>query len=268
MNKARRLGSFFSFSSFVRKLPWIFFGVYSILSILLYKERLFADSGFYFFSITNFESLMIPHGRWAVAILQLPLLAAVGMGAPLKLAALIFSLSFPMFYAVIYFLNGHILRSRRAAWIPVGLLAFSSPTLFFWPVSELMLGLAVLSVLVAVSDSELPRMHSTIIIELLCVLVCIIALMFHIGTYPIIIFLLAFLWLDSRIKLRTLGICLCSATVFVLFKLAIGLDDYESNRLALNASLLDWTYLPRLFRNFVSGQIFVTLGLCLIMQHG
>lgn len=210
---------------------------------------------------------MIPHGRWAVVIVQFPLLAAVGMGAPLKLAALIFSVTFPMFYAGICFLNGYLLRSHRASWIPLGLLAFSSPTLFFWPVSELMQGLAVLSVLIAITDSNSRIVASARLKEVCCAMICIFALMFHIGTYPIILILLAFLWLDAKINLRNVWICLGVATAYLLIKLTNGLDDYEANRLALNGSLLEWSYLPRLVRNFSSGLFFITFGLFLIIRR-
>lgn len=268
MFKSPRLGSVFSYRGFVRMLPLAFFGMYSILSLVFYKERLFADSGFYFFSITNFESFMIPHGRWGTALLQLPLLAGIKLCAGLNQLAAVFSLSFPLFYAGIFCINKYILRARRAAWIPIGLLAFSSPTLFFWPVSELAQGLAVLSILIAISDSGSRIVSFPLIREVSGVAVCLFSLSFHIGTYPVILFVLACLRLDSRINMQTVLACLVPATAYVIIKFALGLDDYEANRLALNESILDWAYLPRIFHNFVSGQIFVTLGLSLILQLG
>ncbi len=268
MIKCFRLGSAVNYHRFVRILPLAFFGLYSILSLVLYKERLFADAGFYFFSITNFESLMIPHGRWATALLQLPLLAGIKLGAGLKQLAVIFSLSFPLFYAGIFCINKYILRARRAAWIPIGLLAFSSPTLFFWPVSELMQGLAALSVLIAFFDSDSRIGNSPLIRDVCGAAVCLLALSFHIGSFPVILFLMAFLRINSRIDLRTVWACLGPAIAYIIIKYALGLDDYEANRLAINESILDWAYLPRIFHNFVSGQIFVTLGLGLILQLG
>lgn len=93
----------------------LFFLIYFLFAVFYAKERvLFVDSAYQFFKIINFEDFNIEAGRFSAVITQIPLLTAVKLHLPLNWLLLIFSLSFPLLYYLIYLISVYLFKQPAA----------------------------------------------------------------------------------------------------------------------------------------------------------
>ncbi|MBK7031567.1 MAG: hypothetical protein IPH45_21275 [Bacteroidales bacterium] len=121
--------------------PWF---ILMALSIILYKERIFADSGFYVAQFINNRFFWIECQRIVLAISQVLPLSAVWIGLELKYVLILYSVSHVLFFYLLFLFVYYILRDRRS-----GLLIILTQTVgitfsFFTPMFELYYGVPLL----------------------------------------------------------------------------------------------------------------------------
>lgn len=93
---------------FILLIGHLFFLIYFIFSIIFFKERLlFVDSSYQFFKIINYEEFNIEAGRISTIITQIPLYLALNTNMPVYYLALLFSISFPILFYLIYLIISH-----------------------------------------------------------------------------------------------------------------------------------------------------------------
>ena len=112
------------------------------LSILLYKERLFADASHYFFHSINSGWFHIEHGRIVLGIPQFITLIPYYLGFPFKYLVVFSSLSHELFYYGVFLLLFYRLQDHLAA---MGLLLIhliGQLWLYYSPMLEICYGAA------------------------------------------------------------------------------------------------------------------------------
>lgn len=129
----------------------IAFIILCLLSIYFYKERiLFSDSVFQFFKLINYEKLNVEASRYGAIIPQLPVLGLLDYGLSLKSLTILYSLSFILWYYLLYILCGHWLKNIPAALSIVFAFTLCISKSFYHPVTETHQALVYAMVLFAV----------------------------------------------------------------------------------------------------------------------
>jgi len=146
----------------VPHLPWV---VLFALAALLYKARIFADSGFYVSQFINNQSFWIECQRVVLGISQVIPLVGVWMGLEIRYVLLLYSLSHVIFFYFLFIFVYYGLRDRRS-----GLLIILAQTVgimhsFFTPMFELYYGVPLLITFYAIW--QLPFRYRTIYILLI-----------------------------------------------------------------------------------------------------
>lgn len=107
-------------------------------------ERLYSDSGYYFFQIVNKQAFQIEHGRLVLFLSQSLTWIGVHLRLPLKLLVLIYSLTHVLFHFGLAFITYKFLKNNQAA-IVICLLQFVGiREAHFTPQFELFYGLSLL----------------------------------------------------------------------------------------------------------------------------
>lgn len=123
---------------------YLLLAAFLVLSLIYYQERMaFLDAAFYLFEMARTGSPAIFHSRFISVFTQWLPLGAIHLSLPLKTVALLYSLSFPLYYALCYALCGVQKDYRMALSLLVYLCLFTSHN-FYWHLSELNLGTALL----------------------------------------------------------------------------------------------------------------------------
>jgi hypothetical protein len=209
----------------VPHLPWI---ILIILSVLLYKERIFADSGFYVSQIINNRSFWIECQRIVLGISQILPLAAVWIGLDLRYVLILYSVSHVLFFYILFLFVYYGLRDRRS-----GLLIILTQTVgiiysFFTPMFELYYGVPLLITFYAIWRLNI---RASLIVLILVILEILVLL-----SHPLAFILFPFLLLYdfNRKKKRQLSLYLILIVVMigVIVLKAYTLCPYETSKLS------------------------------------
>ncbi len=120
------------------------FGILIVLSIVLYKERLFVDASYYFFKAINSGFFHVEHGRVVLVFSQIAPLIASFLGLPLKLVMLIASIGNELFYYAIFLLTFYGLKNRLAGIAVLAIHLIGQTWLFYVPMAEIYYGAALM----------------------------------------------------------------------------------------------------------------------------
>jgi hypothetical protein len=103
---------------FFKKIELYYFLIliYSIFCLHFAFERMLnTDNSFQLFQIINTKNFFFQERRFGVFPTQIPLLIATYLKLPLKWLIYIYSLSFPLLYFCIIYINSQILKCKEAA---------------------------------------------------------------------------------------------------------------------------------------------------------
>ncbi|MBS1775564.1 MAG: hypothetical protein JSS64_04710 [Bacteroidetes bacterium] len=126
-------------------LGFVAFAALLAMSIVYYKERtIFSDMAFYLFNIVKDGNFVFFHGRFIAAITEIFPLLAVKASFPLWVVALSYSLGVVIFNWVVYILCGSLFKRYDFALLILFLNLLFVTDVFYWMISELLLGLALL----------------------------------------------------------------------------------------------------------------------------
>ncbi|MEZ5043232.1 MAG: hypothetical protein R2828_25275 [Saprospiraceae bacterium] len=140
----------------------VFFLLLMVMSIVYYKERLLSfDAANYTFQLIYFQDFYIGHDRWISAPTQILPLLAIKAGASLKTILMTYSVSFILFYYLIFNAIVYLVRQPKVGLFLALSLCLSMRYKFFGPVGEVILSIGLLALLLAWANrdrSQFPRL--------------------------------------------------------------------------------------------------------------
>ncbi len=133
------------------KAPELFFvliTVYIVFSIVYAYERMLnTDCSYQLFQVVNFKKFFFQENRFGVIFTQIPLLIGVYLHLPMKLLLYVYSVSFPLEYLIIIWINASVFKCREAALATVLSLLIGVSSTFFHSITETHQVLAISSLL-------------------------------------------------------------------------------------------------------------------------
>jgi len=208
----------------VPHLPWL---ILIGLSVLLYKERIFADSGFYVSQFINNRFFWIECQRIVLGISQLLPLAAVWFGLELRYVLILYSVSHVLFFYGLFLFVYYGLRDRRS-----GLLIILSQTVgiiysFFTPMFELYYGVPLLITFYAIWRLNI---RASLVVLILVVLEILI-LLSHPLAFMLFPFLLIYDYSRKKQKPVSLYVIITLVMAGVIVLKTYTMCPYETGKL-------------------------------------
>ena len=172
----------------------LYLGLLAMLLLLalawhFYLERVaYYDLAYHVFTFIRLKTLFIQNRRFVAAVTQLPPLLAVRAGWPIDHILRLYSLTFALYYLVVYLLSAKWLKNEQVALVVVFLSLLISSSTFFWAQSELPQSLAALLFFYAgvARQAPLPPRFSTLALAALVPV--------FIFGHPVAIFAFLFIW--------------------------------------------------------------------------
>ncbi|NUM50536.1 MAG: hypothetical protein HUU48_05415 [Flavobacteriales bacterium] len=231
----------------IRYVGHLFFIIYAVLSVYYATERIvFIDSAKYLFDLINHQTLFITGREGGYPVLLLPLLF-IKLKLSLYLVIAAFSVSYALLFYLIFLLIVYGLKSDAAAWLLIFSLILCTRDTFYYPATEVYLGMAYVCILYAVLFSEVIK-HRVIRYGLSLILIYICYL-----THPITIFLILPLLLYKLFELTekkekwVLALLACVSFLFYVVRpfmaKSINANEYTGYRKAFSV----FSYLPEVF---------------------
>jgi hypothetical protein len=125
-------------------VPHLPFILLALLSVFLYRERLYADAGYYLFNAVNSGSFWIEHDRYVLAISQLLPLTGVWLGLSMKPVLIMYSLGHVLFFYLLFLFVYFGLDDRRSGLMIILIQTVGILHSFFTPQFELYYGIGLL----------------------------------------------------------------------------------------------------------------------------
>ncbi|MFZ4705971.1 MAG: hypothetical protein ACOYMF_08170 [Bacteroidales bacterium] len=169
----------------VPHLPFILLGM---LAVFLFRERLYADSGYYLFKAVNSRFFWIEHDRYVLAISQLLPLIGVWCGLSLKPILIMYSLGHVLFFYFLFIFVYFGLDDRRSGLMLILIQTVGILHSFFTPQFELYYGIGLLIVFYSLFRQNIGGWFTIVLLVLLEVL----ALTSHPFVFGLFAFLLLF----------------------------------------------------------------------------
>lgn len=149
-----------------KQILWISsftYGILAILALIFYKERvIFSDAVCHFFIVLKSGGYFNPILRYGVYIVQTPLLLATKLHLSHAALAIIYSLTFVAYQAIIFSLAYWISKDYK---IPLIWLLFNTLIVtdtFYWMISELPLGVGIAVLFFAFLQAHSSELRSEI----------------------------------------------------------------------------------------------------------
>ena len=115
----------------------ILFAVLGLFAILLFEERLLADSSYYIFRVINNESFWVEHNRFILVFSQILPLIGVKLGFDLKTVLYLYSIGHVVFFYIIFLVTRYYYKSKEAGVFLLLLQTMGIMSGFFVPMFEL-----------------------------------------------------------------------------------------------------------------------------------
>ena len=124
-------------SSVLMLFQWLVFAILILLSVLFYRERLIADSGYYLMRIINSRMPWSEHGRFILIFSQLLPWFGIILHLPMKAILLLYSLNHVLFHFLIFYLVVFRYKNTGAGILIILLQVAGLVTGFLVPMFEL-----------------------------------------------------------------------------------------------------------------------------------
>ena len=132
-------------TSFYKRLGYLTWLAMLALAVVFYQERaFFMDAGFQLFNMINEECIQIYHYRFITAVPQIIPYLLMKINAPLWVLAMTFSISYILFFLLIYHILIRYLKNIELGWVLIFLFTLISLDTFYHMQSEFYLGLSLL----------------------------------------------------------------------------------------------------------------------------
>ncbi|CAG0972392.1 MAG: hypothetical protein HND27_06620 [Bacteroidetes bacterium] len=231
----------------IRYVGHLFFIIYAVLSVYYATERIvFIDSAKYLFDLINHQTLFITGREGGYPVLLLPLLF-IKLKLSLYLIIVAFSLSYALLFYLIFLLVVYVLKNAAAAWLLIFSLILCTRDTFYYPATEVYLGMAYVCILYAVLFSEVIK-HRLALYTLSLILIYVCYL-----THPITIFLILplllfkFFELTEKVEKWVIAAFACISFLFFVIRpfieKSVNANEYTGYRKAFSF----FSYLPEVF---------------------
>ena len=218
------------------------FIVLGLLSIHFYKERVFfLDLSYILFKIIQQNSLDIQINRFVSSFTQAFPYVGVQLNLPLSQIAKLYSISFVVFQFTTFLI---LLKFLKHDFLALGLLLLNTlivTHIFYWTPSELIQGMAILFLFLAVLDQLVsqPRPNYFFLKHISCMLLLVTVCFAH----PLIIFPLVFAQLfmmsNYNSKIKTILFYLFSTVIIYYLKSILLSNDYDASHTKQIENLID-----------------------------
>lgn len=156
----------------------LFFLCLTLLSIYFWKERQAFDAAHYLFEIIDRKFFYVAHQRPIGIVSQVLPVLGVWLHLPLKAIAILYSLGDIIWYYLLFLLMAYKLETRRGIICLLLILSLTIRYSFFCPVTELLQGLALLPVWLALLGRSF-RFRFPILISLMGIIIFSHPLLFY-----------------------------------------------------------------------------------------
>ena len=113
------------------------------MSVLLFKERLYADAAYYAFFTVNKGWFHIEHGRTVLALSQVLPLIGYYLGFPLKVLLVLWSLGHELFFYLLFLIILYPLKDRAGAFALLLVHLVGQLWMYYSPMYEIAYGAAI-----------------------------------------------------------------------------------------------------------------------------
>lgn len=228
-----------------------------IMSVVLYKERMFADASYYLFHAINSQWFHVEHGRTVLALSQIFPILGTWLHLPLKVVLVLGSLGHEFFYYAVFLICLYGLKDKRAALAVIAVHVIGQLSLYWSPMLEICYGAALSVLFYSILQSAKWKDDKWLIFMLF---VQWFAMMSHPENFLLIGVGIAYHFLQNGFQKRIhLGVGIFTVVAFIIEILTFSeyekghsqLIDSEQKATALN--LLDTEYLQNVvsvFTNF------------------
>lgn len=209
----------------VPHLPWF---ILIALATLLYKERIFADSGFYVSQFINNRFFWIECQRIVLAISQVLPLTAVWLGIEIRYVLILYSLSHVLFFYFLFIFVYYGLRDRRSGLLIILFQTVGIMYSFFTPMFELYYGAPLLITFYAIWKLNIRAPLMTLLLVFLEALI----LLSHPLAFLLFPFLLLYDFSRKRQRHWTIYLWMAITMVAVIVLKAYTMCPYETGKLS------------------------------------
>lgn len=208
----------------VPHVPWLILLAYSVL---LYKARIFADSGFYVAQFINNKFFWIECQRIVLAISQLLPLIGVWTGVEIRYVLLLYSMSHVLFFYFLFIFVYYGLRDRRSGLLIIIFQTVGIMHSFFTPMFELYYGVPLLITFYAIWRLPYRSPGKLVLLLVLEILI----LLSHPLAFMLFPFLLLYDYRKTTAKPRSYYVVLAIFFLFAVIFKAFFMCSYESGKL-------------------------------------
>lgn len=206
------------------------FSVLLVLSVLFYKERsILLDNSFFLFEMLRLDEATVQRNRFIAGIPQMLPLLASRLSLSLKWVLVAYSASYVLYQFACYLVTGSLLKNYRLALSLLFVNTLLITHVFFWNLSELLLGIGLIFPLLAlIAESEQKK--PLVLLRLLQATgIFLIAFSHPLIVFPFL-FIIVFFWLskNSGISKKELAITCMIFLLLYSFKTLFLTDAYES----------------------------------------
>lgn len=246
------------------------------LSIIQYKERLFADASYYFFHAINSGCFHVEHGRIVLGLSQILPLIGYYLYLPLKYLMLLGSLGHELYYYLIFLFLLYRIKDGTAAAAILLIHLIGQLWLYYSPMLEICYGAALAVLIYALLRSGKYRDEKYLMLLLLAQW---FAMTSHPENFILIAFVLAYDFLNrgfqKRIHLTMAGFLIIGFLIELMT-----FSEYEVGHAQIIkegspagiANLFDWSYLKPLlmlfFQYYWDLLLLFMVGLFLAIRQG
>ena len=194
-----------------------------IMSIVLYKERMFADASYYLFHAINNQWFHVEHGRTVLALSQIFPILGTWLHLPLKLVLVLGSLGHEFFYYGVFLTCLYLLKDKRAALAVIAVHVIGQLSLYWSPMLEICYGAALSVLFYSILQSSKWKDDKWLIFMLV---VQWFAMMSHPENFLLIGVAIAYHFLQNGFQKRIhLGVAIFTIVGFIIEVLTF--SDYE-----------------------------------------
>jgi len=250
----------------INKILWhIPFALLFVMAVFLFRERLYADSGYYLINAINKEFFYFEHNRFVLILSQVLPVAGIWLKANLNTILLLYSINHVLFFYIIFIIVFHLYKERYAGLLIILLQLVGIHHSFFTPQFEMYYGIGLLVLFyVLLKHYKKSLLPALLILQILILTSHPISIALFIFVVLFNIFFEKYTY-SPKVLIGFL-IVLIAVIVFKIFTIS----EYEANKVIFhfdferNKHYLDFlqlAYIPKFFSFFVRSYI----DLCMII---
>ena len=226
----------------------LLFVVLFIYAIVYYKERLFADSGYYIYRVIDSNYFVVELNRFILLFSQILPVIALKLGGSLKTILISYSIWHVLFFYILFLISRYCYKNHAAGILLILLQTIGIRDGYFTPMFELYYGVGFLVLLVSI----LYKDNHTISDRILMVILSLIILTSHPFTYFLLLSILLFHFIKHRWEYLTYYIVAIVLIILVMIYKNHSATDYERGKTnnmiyQFHNGIYNWDYLKSLF---------------------